>query len=186
MLQTVRVKKLTMGLVIGLLGSMLTYSDAYGQSYVYPLKVSDSKRYLVDQNDKPFFWSGEAAWSLAVQVSKGDAVYYLEDRKQKGFNVLGVSLIHKFSSNPPANHYGDLPFTGRTFTTPNEDYFAHVDYVINEAAQRGIVIALVPLFLGADSYCASQGWCNEVRAASLSDMRTWGRYVGNRYKDFDN
>ena len=183
--QHARVRKLTTNLLIGLLSGMLISSVAYGQSYVYPLKVSNNSRYLVDQNDRPFFWSGDAAWSLIAQVSKEDAVYYLEDRQQKGFNVIMVNLIEReYSDNAPRNYYGDLPFTGETFTTPNEDYFAHADYVINAAAERGIVVLLFPLYLGYQ--CGNDGWCNEVQAASLSDMRAWGRYVGNRYKNFDN
>ena len=136
-----RVIKLIMGSIVGLLSCMLIYPGAYGQSYVYPLKVSTNSRYLVDQNDRPFFWSGDAAWSLIAQLSKEDAVFYLEDRKQKGFTVIMVNLIeHAFSSNPPRNYYGDLPFTGKTFATPNEDYFAHADYVINAAASGGVTV----------------------------------------------
>ena len=171
--------------VIGLVASILINSGAFGQSYSYPVKISDHHGYLVDQNERPFFWSGDAAWSLMVQLSKENAVQYLEDRKQKGFNVVMVELIeHKFSSNPPRNYYGELPFTGKNFTTPNEDYFAHADYVINAAAERGMVVLLDPLYLGYQ--CDDEGWCNEVKAASLSDMRAWGQYLGHRYKNFDN
>jgi len=160
-------------------------STILAQLPVYPLKISDNSRYLLDQNDKPFFLSGEAAWSLIAQVSKEDAVYYLDNRQEKGFNVVMVNLIeHEFCSNPPRNYYGDLPFTGKTFITPNEDYFEHADYVINEAAQRGMVVMLYPLYLGYN--CGSQGWCNEVSSASLSDMYTWGQYVGTRYENYDN
>jgi hypothetical protein len=96
-----------------------------------------------------------------------------------------VNLIERrFSINPPKNIYGDTPFTGRTFTTPNELYFEHADYVINAAAQKGMVVLLAPLYLGYN--CGSEGWCAEVQSASLSDMRSWGRYLGNRYKDFKN
>ena len=132
-----------------------------------------------------FFWSGDTAWSLIAQVSKEDAIYYLEDRRQKGFTVILVNLIeHKFSTNAPRNFYGTPPFTGQTFTTPNEAYFAHADYVINEAAQRGLVVLLSPLYLGYQ--CGDEGWCNEVKAAALTDLRAWGHYLGNRYKNFDN
>ena len=174
-----------MRLTINLISVLLILSSAAAQSPAYPLKISANNRYLVDQNDKPFFMSGEAAWSLIAQLSKEDAILYLDDRQEKGFNLVMVNLIeHEFCSNPPSNHYGDRPFTGKTFTTPNETYFEHADYVINEAARRGMVVMLFPLYLGYN--CGSQGWCSEVKSASLSDMYSWGEYVGSRYENYDN
>jgi hypothetical protein len=170
-------------LAIALLAGKPLCPPSYAQAY--PLKISDNKRYLVGQGGTPFFWSGEAAWSLIAQVSKEDAVLYLSDRAQKGFNVVMVNLIeHAFCTNPPSNYYGDRPFTGTAFITPNEAYFAHADYVINQAAQRGFVVLLFPLYLGYG--CGNEGWCNDVKAASTPAMRAWGQYVGNRYKNFDN
>jgi len=172
-------------LIVKLSAFFWVFTAVNAQTMVYPLKISNNNRYLVDQNNRPFFLSGEGAFSLFVQLSKEDAEFYLQDRMEKGFNLLIVSLIeHQFCNNPPSNYYGDVPFNGEIFTTPNENYFAHVDYVINEAAKRGIVIMLGPLVLGYE--CGNEGWCQEVKAASLNDIRTWGQYVGNRYKDFDN
>ncbi len=97
-----------------------------------------------------------------------------------------VNLIERrFSANAPNTIANVPPFTtpGR-FTTPNESYFAHADAVISYAGQKGITVLLNPLYLGWE--CGSQGWCPEVQASSLSDMRSWGRYVGNRYRSFPN
>lgn len=154
-------------------------------SYRYPLKVSSGSRYLVDQDNRPFFWSGEAAWSLIAQLSSSDAGLYLDNRMSKGFTVIMVSLIeHKFCTNPPANFYGNLPFTGVPFKSPNEKYFLHADSVIESAARRKIVVLLAPLYLGYD--CKDEGWCAEVKNASLSDLHSWGQYLGARYKKFSN
>jgi hypothetical protein len=96
-----------------------------------------------------------------------------------------VNLIeHKFATNAPANIYGQRPFTGKNFTTPNEAYFAHVDYILRSAAQKGIVVLLAPAYLGYD--CGNEGWCAEIKAATNADMTAWGAYIGNRYRDFDN
>jgi hypothetical protein len=148
------------------------------------LRVSANGRYLVDGNDQPFLMVGDAGWSLIVQLSREDADYYLQARKEKGFNTILVNLIdNEFGSNAPANIYGDRPFTGANFSTPNEAYFAHADYIINSAAAKGIVLVLCPVYLG---YSPSEGWSAEVNAASTDDMRAWGRFLGNRYKDKDN
>ena len=153
--------------------------------YVYPLKHPAGRRYLADQNERPFLWIGDAAWSLLVQLSTEEAVRYLDDRKEKGFTVLLVNLIeHKFGSWAPANRYGEPPFTGKPFITPNEGYFAHADTVIQAAAKRGLAVLLCPLYLGYA--CGDDGFCAETRAAEAADLREWGRYVGERYASFDN
>jgi uncharacterized protein (TIGR03437 family) len=56
--------------------------------------------------------------------------------------------------------------------------------VISLAGEKGITVLLDPIYLGYA--CGDQGWCAQVQAASLSEMRAWGRYVGNRYRDFPN
>ena len=154
-------------------------------TYVYPLRVGPTSRYLVDRNSKPFLLVGDTAWSLFAVLSDPDADFYLENRKQRGFTAVLANLIeHQFAANAPADFYEFTPFTGQTFTMPNEVYFAHVDYVVQSAAAKGIVVLLDPLYLGYD--CGSEGWCAEVQAATPSQMMAWGQYVGNRYKDFDN
>jgi hypothetical protein len=153
--------------------------------YSYPLKLSQDSRFLTDQNNKLFFWSGEAAWSLIAQLDRADINYYLDDRQQKGFTVLMVNLIeHRFCTNAPDNIYNEPPFLNQSFTTPNEPYFAHADYAIRAAAQRGIAILLCPLYLGYE--CGDQGWCAEVQKAALADLYIWGRYIGRRYQNNDN
>ena len=148
--------------------------------------LSSNGQYLVDQSGQPFFINGDAAWSLVAQLSNADADLYLTNRQQKGYNVLLMRLIeHLFSDHAPADFNGDQPFlTPGNFTTPNEAYFAHADWVISEAAARGQVVMLDPLYLGYD--CGSQGWCAEVKNSSTATMQSWGTYVGTRYKNVPN
>jgi hypothetical protein len=169
--------------------AILTNTEQAGgthKPYSFPLKAGISRnRYLVDGNNRPFFWLGDAAWSLIAQVSNEDADFYLDNRRKKGFSIALVSLIeHKVCTNAPSDYYGELPFSGKPFTTPNEKYFEHADYVIRAAAQRNIVVLLAPLYLGYD--CKDEGWCAEVKAASANDMYSWGLFIGKRYKDFGN
>lgn len=151
----------------------------------FPIKLSSNGLYLLDNNDQPTIINGDTGWSLIAQLSKEDAEIYLTDRAQRGYNLILVNLIeHMFASNAPANFYGDQPFTTTgNFNTPNEAYFAHADWVINKAAEKGITILLVPIY-AADF--GGQGWYGEINASSLATMRAWGQYVGNRYKNFPN
>ena len=153
--------------------------------YSFPLTATPTARHVVDQGAKPFLLVGDAAWSLFAVLSDSDADVYLENRKQHGFTAVLANLIeHYFAANPPANFYGQTPFTGQPFTTPREAYFTHVDYILKSAAEKGIAVFLFPLYLGYG--CGDQGWCPEVQNASESEMRAWGEYVGARYANYDN
>jgi hypothetical protein len=182
--------KLTFGLLLSLLvftvnGQVQKTGPSDGDRYVYPLKAISGSPYLVDSRSQPFFWSGDAAWSLIAGLRSEDAALYLENRKEKGFTVIMVSLIeHKFCINPPANYYGELPFRGKAFISPNEKYFAHADSVIEAAFMQNIVVLLAPLYLGYD--CKDEGWCAEVKNAAEIDLYSWGKYVGDRYRKFNN
>lgn len=157
---------------------------------LFPVRVSANGRYLEDASGKPFLLHGDTAWSLIVQLSKEEAEEYLEDRRQKGFNAILVNLIEAyFADNPPKNKYGDAPFTTPgDFSTPNEAYFAHADWVIQKAAERGILVVLNPCYTGyTDNHVtAREGWTAQIVASGAAKCRDYGRYVGNRYKNHPN
>ncbi len=153
---------------------------------IFPLHVESGKRYLVDAKGNPFLLQGDAAWSLIAQLTNAEAEQYLEDRRQKGFNTVLVDLIsHEFAANAPNNAYGDAPFlTPGDFSTPNEAYFAHAAYVINLAAQKGILVLLTPAFMGFGG--GSQGWYSEMTANGPTKLRDYGTYLANRFRSYDN
>jgi hypothetical protein len=151
-----------------------------------PLSLSASGRYLVDANHIPFLLQGDAAWSLIVAADDQEVEQYLKNRRDKGFNALLVNLIeHLFSKKPPLNAAGDPPFTTPgDFTTPNEKYFAHADKVIREAGENGMQVLLAPTYLG---YVGTQeGWIEELMKLKPEKCLEYGRYLGKRYKDFNN
>ena len=150
------------------------------------LAVSGNRRCLVDAGNKPFLLQGDAAWSLFVTLNKADAGAYLRDRREKGFNAILVNLIeHKFCKNPPRNAAGEAPFaTAGDFSTLNERYFAHADWIIQEAGKNGIYVLLAPIYLGYKG--TDEGWIEELLALSPQKCLEYGRYLGRQYKDFDN
>ena len=143
-------------------------------------------RFPLDASGNPFPFMGDAAWSLIAQLSREDAVTYLTDRASRGFNAVQVSLLeHKFSTSPPANAYGDQPFTtANDFSTPNEAYFAHAEYVIQQAAARNILVLLTPAYIGTGG--GDEGWYQAIEANGPTKMRTYGQYVANRFKALAN
>ena len=161
----------------------------------FPLSVTPGKRYLEDANGRPFLIQGDTAWSLIGQLTREDAVRYLDDRRERGFNTILVSLLeNEYSSNPPANAYGERPFhdqrlvsllpflTFADYSKPNEAYFAHADWVLRQAAERGFLVLLAPSYVG----CCSDGWYDEMVTNGPYRLRQYGEYLGRRYRDFTN
>jgi hypothetical protein len=152
----------------------------------FPLRIAAGRRHLEDAAGEPFLIHGDAAWSLIAQLTREDARRYLDDRQARGFNAVLVNLLeHRFSSHPPANAYGHRPFlTPGDFATPNEDYFAHADWVIRKAAARGILVLLTPAYLGYQG--STDGWYGEMAANGPAKLTAYGQYLGRRYGGFNN
>jgi hypothetical protein len=152
----------------------------------FPLRISSSRRYLVDSADRPFLIRGDAAWSLIAQLTREEAVLYLEDRRRKGFNLLLVNLIeHHFADRPPANAYGDAPFlVGNDFRRPNEAYFSHADWILKQARERGFAVLLCPSYLGYEGN--QEGWYEVMKRNGEVALAEYGRFVGERYRDYVN
>jgi hypothetical protein len=171
--------------------ALASASSAWAQP-VYPVKVGPTGRYLVDQTNAPYLIHGDTAWSIIVQLTREEAERYLEDRRQRGVNSIIAELeIHHYTNNTPywRNRYGAVPFgsssgLAQDFTLRNEAYFAHADWVINKAAEKGIQVFLNPLYLGYQG--TDEGWDDEVIANGTARMRNYGLYLGNRYRNFPN
>lgn len=150
----------------------------------YPLHVSADHRYLVDREGTPFLVQGDAAWSLISGLTDEEADKYLEARRRQGFNSIIVNLIeHHFRG--PVDRYGQNPFTTPgDFSTPNEKYFEHADRVIRKAQEKGIVVFLAPIYLGYVG--TEEGWIEELGKNGPEKSLAWGRFVGARYRSFDN
>lgn len=153
---------------------------------VFPLRVSDNRRHLIDQASTPFLVRGDAAWSLIVQLTREEAEAYFEDRRARGFNLLMVNLIeHFYADNAPQNAYGEAPFKQPgDFSQPNEAYFAHADWVLRRAAEFGFAVLLCPAYLGYEGN--HEGWYQEMRRSGVDILNAYGRFVGERYRDFKN
>ncbi len=151
-----------------------------------PLKTADNGRYFVDQKGDPFLVVGDTAWSLIVQLGEGDIDRYLEDRQKRGFNSIIVNLIeHKFCTVPPKTRAGLAPFKkAGDFSTPNPDYFDFAYKVVKKANDHGIVVWLFPAYLGYGG--KDEGWFQEMKAGGREKLRTYGRFVGKRFKDLPN
>ncbi|MCS7221079.1 MAG: DUF4038 domain-containing protein [Anaerolineae bacterium] len=146
-----------------------------------PIRVSEDGRHFVDAQGRPFFWLGDTAWPLFAQYSRADAEKYLENRAHKGFTVIqgvlawggGTGFETKW---PSPNYAGEMPWLNDP-ARPNEAYFEHVDHLARFAAERGLILAMLPTW----GY-----YVNDVKMLNPDNARTYGRWLGERYRDQPN
>lgn len=148
------------------------------------LKLSDNRRFLATADGSPFFWLADTAWLLFVQLNREDTETYLENRRVRGFNVIQIMVLVNISTT---NQQGDSPFQGDSIASPlvtegsdpmndqEYDWWDHADYVIDRAADKGIYVALVPMW--------GQPW---VPDNSTADIRSFSEFLGKRYSDRKN
>jgi hypothetical protein len=155
-------------------------------SVQFPLRLSDDSRYLVDAGGRPFLVVGDTAWSMIAQLKPEVMGRYLDDRQRRGFNSIIVNLIeHKFASKAPANLDGVSPFArGDDFTQPNAEYFKAAHRAVEAAQARGISVWLCPAYLGWGG--GDEGFFKEAKAAGPAALHSYGRYIGQRFKDLTN
>jgi Protein of unknown function (DUF4038)/Putative collagen-binding domain of a collagenase len=168
------------------LAASLPPAHVFDATPAFPLTLSPGKRYLEDTHGQPFLIHGDAAWSLIADLTQEDVDRYLEDRHARGFNTLLVSVIeHRYARNAPANAYGQAPFlTAGDFGTPNEQYFAHADWVLRRAAEKGFLVLLAPAYTGAGG--GNEGWYQEMVKNGPAKLRRYGQFLGKRYAKFTN
>jgi hypothetical protein len=142
-------------------------------------KVSADKKYLVTTVGKPFFWLGDTAWELFHRLNREEADQYLQDRARKGFTVIQAVVLAELDGIHTPNPYGDKPLHDSDVTKPNEAYFKHVDYIVRKAESLGLTIAMLPSW--GDKW--NKKWGAGPEIFTPANARTFGAYVGKRYKN---
>ncbi|WP_461451556.1 glycoside hydrolase family 140 protein [Mucilaginibacter sp.] len=143
-----------------------------------PLNISANNRFFIT-GGKPFFWLGDTGWLLFSKMKRGDAEKYLDIRSEQGFNVIQIMVIHSLSET---DAYGDSALTHKDITNPKladtslNNYWNNIDWVIKKAADRGLYVALVPI------------WGSVVKAAHTTPLqaKTYATFLAERYRQYPN
>ncbi len=151
-------------------------------SFVYPLKVSKNRRYLVDQRGRPFMIIGDSPQSMIGNLSIEDAASFIADRQKAGFNALLVDLLcvkYTGCNSDGTTYDGIEPFeTPGDLSTPNPAYFARASAMIKLAANAGIVVFLDPIETG--------GWLGVLQQNGVQKDFAFGQFLGRMFGRFPN
>ncbi len=149
------------------------------------LKISANARFFATQNGEPFFWLGDTGWLLFSKLNREETETYLENRRQKGFTVIQVMVLH---GTADVNAYGDTATlrhnVGQPHVTPGSnfsdaaqyDFWDHIDWVVSKAAEKGLYMAMVPV------------WGGNVKAGNVNQQqaKAYASFLAQRYRSKPN
>jgi len=149
------------------------------------LAISQNQRFLVHKDGKPFFYLGDTAWELFHRLNREEAEQYLRDRANKGFTVIQAVAIAELDGHSVPNSYGHLPLVDLNPAKPatiegsQNDYWDHVDYIVEKDESLGLFIGFLPTW--------GRYWhdavANNKPIFTVENAEAYGEFLGKRYKD---
>ncbi len=165
--------------------TVIAFATEFSPPAMKPLRVSEDGRLLVEKGGDPFFVLADTAWPLFTGLSRADVMFYLDDRKAKGFNTILSTLLYSDPNSPaeqPPRHsvYGFRAFeeNGYNLSRPNKEYWDHVDWVMQQVEERSLRLAIVPC-----RFTHSNAWTQPFNGAAET---SFGEYLGIRTANYNN
>ncbi len=159
--------------ILLLLSSLIFTVVAAAEQPVFPIKVSENRRYFIDQNGNPVFWLGTTQWQIFREYTLDEVRTTLERVKGNGFVFVQAMLMGVGDGTKP-NVYGEKPWINNDPLTPNEAYFKNVDSVIRIARENNLVFSVTLYHQRYRKYI------------TLKNARAWAKWLAQRYKDVPN
>lgn len=173
-----------MRLLACFLFSICIFTSSFSQSLFKHgrLQVTKDGHYLQFADGTPFFWLGDTGWELFHRLTLPEIKQYLDNRAAKGFTVIQAVALAEMDGLRKPNQYGEVPFKNLDPTRPNEKYFKVIDSAIHMARQRNLFIGLLPTW--GDK--VTKLWGEGPVVFDSVNAYTYGKWIGNRYKNEPN
>ncbi|URZ17284.1 DUF4038 domain-containing protein [Clostridium felsineum] len=149
------------------------------------LRISKNKRYLVNQNNKPFIWLADTDWTIAQRLKWDDVEYLMQKRKSQGFTVLQIVALDPEQDREMRNPVGEKALLNNSLDTPNEKYFQYLDWILDKAEEYGFYVLLLPVW---GELVVGHNWMGEFSEKIITEQNAYeyGKWIGNRYKNRKN
>jgi hypothetical protein len=93
--------------------------------------------------------------------------------------VIQAVVLAEFDGLHAPNAYGQTPLIDDDPTKPNEEYFKHVDWIVNRAAELGLTVGMLPTW--------GNNWHQKSGEPKVifhpENAAVYGEFLGRRYKD---
>jgi hypothetical protein len=146
------------------------------------LTISADQHYLQYEDGTAFFWLGDTGWELFHRLNKEEIEKYLENRRQKGFNVIQAVILAEFDGLRKPNQYGEVPLKNLDPNQPNEKYFELVDWTVQQAVKKNMFMGLLPTW--GDKVTLL--WGEGPVIFNENNAYTYGLFLGKRYASYPN
>ena len=157
--------------------SLLISCTSLAQTPAFPLHVSQNGRYLVDSNNKPFFYQAETPWLIFINLNEKDMGELMDIRLRQGFTVIQTMAL-----TTGQNVNGDSPFKNNDFTKPNVAYFEHMRKGIQLAGKKGLLVGVAPAWKG----CCGGDWTDIILENGPEKCREYGQFLGKYFAGCNN
>ncbi|MGC3943555.1 MAG: glycoside hydrolase family 140 protein [Chryseolinea sp.] len=147
------------------------------------LRVTSDHSGLQYADGTPFFWLGDTGWELLNRLTTKEAIAYLDNRVEKGFNVIQITGL-SLESLERKDRYGHLPLQNADPLKPNEAYFARLDTIVNLALERQLVIGLVVTW--GDKVVRVPGYGVDPIVFDEAKANFFGNWMAKRYARYPN
>lgn len=149
------------------------------------MKLHIENKKIVDESGRLFFYTADTAWELFHKLSDEETKLFIDNRAEKGFNVIqAVAVAELDGLKTPAKANGEVPFSDLENLAINEKYFEHVKSIIKYANQKGIFIALVPMW--GSYFVENPEWGGKVKTVFDSNKaHDFLLYLSDKLSDCD-
>jgi hypothetical protein len=162
--------------------SLVDFSNCQLSETPRQIKVSSNGHYLVYEDGTPFFWLGDTAWELFHRLTLSEINTYLENRRDKGFNVIQAVVLAEIEGLTKPNQYGEVPFINLDPAKPNEKYFQLVDTTVKLALSKNLYMGLLPTW--GDKVTLL--WGAGPVVFNAQNAYDYGLWIGKRYASYPN
>lgn len=148
-----------------------------------PLRVSESRRYLVDAQGQPAFLQGDAAWFLPFRLKQPEIQEYFRARRAMGFNATIIDILDESPDPTRRNVHGEMAFEpAGDLSKPNERYFSYLDDIVAEAERQGMILFLTVTYLGYNQ----DHWAKWLDSNGVMASAEFAGWLARRYADRSN
>lgn len=149
------------------------------------LHISKNNRYFSNENDTPFIWIADTAWTMPQRLKWDDVDYYMKKRKAQGFTVLQIVALDPEQDVQMRNPAGIKALINNNLRTPNEPYFEYLDWILDKAEEYGFYVLLLPVW---GQLVVGDNWMGQTFEKTVNEENAYeyGYWIGNRYKNRKN
>lgn len=145
------------------------------------LSISENKRYFIKEDGTPFLWLADTVWTMPQRMKWDDVEYYMQTRKNQGFTVLQIVALDPERDEDIRNPAGEKALINNDLSSPNENYFSYLDWILDRAEAYGFYVLLLPVW---GQMVVGENWQGGKFPKTVNEGNAYqyGKWIGSRYR----